>query len=253
MADVESPVFLFDGDDPAMGEASKRAQDTFRFFWREMAWESRRIVPGLSLAAVKAPFWDASDGTPAVEHMWVNDVTFDGETVTGTLLNSPNWVRSVSAGARVEIPLSHLGDWMYATPGQPVCGAYTVNLLRSRMSPAERAQHDEMWGLDFGDPDTITLVPDWGTDNPEMEHPMSDNMAEPWGKQLAASPISDFMQPDAQGWTLLHHLALAGSLATVKLLLEHGADASLKTHDGRTPLDLAKSMRWTSVIALFDN
>jgi ankyrin repeat protein len=36
----------------------------------------------------------------------------------------------------------------------------------------------------------------------------------------------------------------------VKLLLEAGADVDAKTNDGKTALDLAKSLGWEKVIAL---
>ena len=60
--------------------------------------------------------------------------------------------------------------------------------------------------------------------------------------------------PDRQirrrGWTLLHQEALAGSAATVKVLLEAGADPNARTDDGITPLELARSLGWEKVAAL---
>ena len=250
MSDSESSVFLFEGDEPAIVRAAVRAQETFRFFWRECSWEQRRIVPGLVISAVKVAFRD--EAPQPAEHMWVGDVTFDGIQIRGTLLNQPNWVRSVSQGDAVSAPFSSIGDWMYAYAGDTVCGAFTVNWMRANMSPDERRQHDAMWGLEFGDPEHIQLVPSSGAADPFVEHPMSANMVGPWNEQLATASIHPFMEPDSTGWTLLHHLALAGSAATVKLLLEHGADASVRTHDGRTALDIAKSMGWPAVVALLE-
>jgi ankyrin repeat protein len=48
----------------------------------------------------------------------------------------------------------------------------------------------------------------------------------------------------------LHHQALAGSLATVKILLEFDADVNAVTDRGMTPLQLAKSLGWDKVVAL---
>ncbi len=56
MASSESPIFPAPSDDPEMQQASSKARQTFRFFWRELAWERRRIIPGLELAAVKECF-----------------------------------------------------------------------------------------------------------------------------------------------------------------------------------------------------
>ena len=262
-------VFMFDASDPAMTEASKRAQDTFGHFWRELSWEFRRIVPGLDLACVKVAFTDGDtqrDG-PRHEHMWVSDVLFDGKNICGTLMNSPNWLSNVKEGDSITTTVPELGDWMFAIHGR-VYGAFTVNLLRSRMSRAERQSHDDAWGLDFGDPDTIELVYEgpkekkslWGRMfgskqepadesgmSPLVEHPMSINMGDNLREQLKSSP-EILHQCDERGWTLLHTESLAGNLTSVKVLIEQGADLSLKTNDGATALDLAGILGWNHVI-----
>lgn len=253
-----SKVVLFDGDDPEMQRAYERARATFRYFWREVAWERRRIIPGLDLAAVKAPFSDGPqakprEGEPDVEHMWLDEVDFDGQSVSGVLLNSPNWLKSVQAGDSASIPLGQISDWMYAIDGQ-VYGAFTVNLLRSRMSRKELADHDAAWGLEFGDPNKIRLVPqekNWfPAKNAEAaEHPMSEAMGPSFQNQLAEDP-SLAHSTDDRGWTFLHHQALAGSAATVGALLDAGADPSAVTGHGMTPLALARSLGWDKVVAL---
>lgn len=260
-----SPVFYFDGADPEMRTANERALATFRYFWREVAWERRRIIPGLDLAAIKAPFADgdlAAEGAE-IEHMWITDVNFDGRDVTGTLLNSPAGLTSVKEGDHVRIPLGLIGDWMYVVGGK-VYGAYTVNVLRSRMDPRERREHDTAWGLDFGDPWKIRLNP-WG-DGPRGllrrwfgprhdeqavpgEHPMSVAMAPSLKEQIAADP-SLISARDDEGWTFLHSEALAGSLPTVQVLLDAGSDPNAKTNHGMTPVQLARSLGWEDVVAL---
>jgi uncharacterized protein YegJ (DUF2314 family) len=261
-----SKVFMFDNSDPEMQRAYEKARATFRYFWREAAWEKRRIVPGLGLACVKTPFSDGaqrthSKGDPDVEHMWMDEVDFDGRIVSGVLLNAPNWLKTVKAGDAARVPLEQISDWMYAISDE-VYGAYTVNLLRSRMGLRERREHDAAWGLSFGDPQRIRIVPEpkkaggllkalfGGRADAEIqEHPMSDAMASPLKEQLAQNP-SMLHEKDDHGWTLLHHQALAGSTATVKILLEHGADPNAVNHDGIRPLQLARSLNWDKVVAL---
>ena len=274
----ESPIFFAKDDDPEMQQAYESARATFRYCWREMSWETRRIVPGLDLAAVKMPFSDGdaadpdSDG-PDVEHMWISEVAFDGELITGVLLNSPQWLKTVSAGDRASVPVAGISDWMYAIRGR-VYGAYTVNLLRSRMPANERKQHDAAWGLDFGDPAVIQLAPAPNASDapksgflgglfggkkkpaepettlePPVEHPMSVNMEEPWRKQLE-SDTGSLTIADEDGWLFMHHLALAGSTTAVSLFLEFGADANSPLPDGRTPLDLAESLGWDATAAV---
>ena len=80
MTDSESPIFQSPSEDAEMEQAAAKARQTFRFFWREMAWEQRRIVPGLDLAAVKGSFSDPPEiraenrGGFEVEHMWLLEV-----------------------------------------------------------------------------------------------------------------------------------------------------------------------------------
>lgn len=49
----EDNIIKFDAEDPEMLAAYKNAQSTFKFFWRELSWEYRRIIPALEIAAVK--------------------------------------------------------------------------------------------------------------------------------------------------------------------------------------------------------
>jgi uncharacterized protein len=260
----ENPVFLFDSDDPAIREANQKARKTFRYFWRELAWENRRIVPALSIACVKAAFSDKKPpkrgDDPQVEHMWLNEIDFDGTQIHGVLLNSPNWLKDYDAGDDVHLPVDRISDWMI-TLGDDVYGAFTVQLMRSRMSKKERRDHDNAWGIDFGDPDDLKVIPSQEL-TPEQtelvlqgfgkdvdEHPMSFHMADHVRKHFKENP-DDIDEADEYGWTLLHQQALAGSLPVVEALLKLGADKDLTTDKGLTPLDLARSLKWGKVMGL---
>jgi uncharacterized protein len=209
-----------------------------------------------------------SGGFPPREvvHQTGGRADFDGRFVKGELLNAPNWLKSVSAGDAVRVPLAEISDWMYAFNGDDyggeVYGAYTVNLMRSRMSQRERQEHDDAWGLNFGDPHNVRIVPKWKKsggllkalfgrrgDAGIQEHPMSEAMASALKDRLAEDP-SMLHAKGGRGWTLLHNQALAGSAATVKILLEAGADPNATADDGTTPLQLARSLGWDKVIAL---
>jgi uncharacterized protein YegJ (DUF2314 family) len=252
----ESRVVMFDNADPAMQAAYEAARATFRHFWRELAWERRRIVPGLSMSAVKAPFYDeARRGTspkdaPEAEQMWVGEVGFDGRAVSGVLLNAPRWLTSVREGDRVRVALGQLSDWMFVIDGE-VYGAFTVNLMRSRMSPGERREHDAAWGLDFGDPAAVRIAYQQPPGVAPQEHPMSEGMAEKLAEALAQDSAM-LRHTSEDGWTLLHHEALAGNSATVRVLLDNGADVNAVTGHGMTPLALARSLGWDAVTALLE-
>jgi uncharacterized protein YegJ (DUF2314 family) len=248
-----SRVFMFDNTDPEMQRAYEQARATFKYFWREMAWERRRIIPALDLAAVKAPFSDDGPGQPKragskVEHMWFAEIDFDGVDVHGVLLNSPNEVRAVKKGDEVRVPLGEISDWMYSVGGE-VYGAFTVNLMRSRMKRRERDEHDAAWGRNFGDPRQARLVPGDKKSGEVGEHPMSEAMATRFQEQVGQDP-SLLQSRDDRGWTFLHQEALAGNLATVQVMLDAGADVNAKTDGGATPLQLARSLGWDRVVAL---
>ncbi|MBO6938156.1 MAG: DUF2314 domain-containing protein [Deltaproteobacteria bacterium] len=229
----------------AMDAAYARARASFKYCWRELSWEMRRIVPGLDVSAVKFAFSDDGDFMgPDVEHMWLADVGFDGEHVYGRLLNTPGHLRSVSAGDAIRRPLAELEDWLYATGGKAY-GGYTIDLMRQSMEPADRQGHDQAWGLDFGEPGTVEVV--YFEGGPDQEHPMSQNMG-PKLRELLTKDPSIATSADDHGWTQLHQMALAGSLAAVDLLLEFGADRSARNREGRTALELAEMVGWGAVV-----
>jgi len=263
----ENTIYPFKGDDPAMEQAFKEARKTFKFLWRELSWEYRRIVPGLDLACVKVAFrTDGDEGAPEAEHMWLNELMFDGYLIRGVLVNEPQWVTSVQQGDDVSVTINDIGDWMYATSGE-VYGAYTVNVMRANMGNGERRSHDAAWGLDFGDPNSIRLTYDSGgkkkgflsrmfsgKEDPktaaeleQTDHPMCINMGDSL-KEAIASDSEFITGVDEIGNTLLHSEAIAGNCLSVQALLAGGADRNLKNNHGHTPLDLAKMMNWPMVI-----
>lgn len=264
---MSSPVFFFDPGDQAMIRACTTAQATFKHFWREVCWEGRRIVPALDMSMIKLPFHDTPDSE--VEHMWVGNVEFDGDTLAGVLLNEPNELESVSKGDKVSAPFAHLEDWMITCNGK-VYGAHTVNCMRSRMSRAERASHDDAWGLDFGDPAQVRLELSGQSQNVSartgllsglfgskpkrpaptghVDHTMCINMLAKVEAQLKEN-AAPYLAADERGWTMLHHEALAGNLGTVRLLLSYGASPGSLTSNGKTPADLARGIGWPEIAA----
>lgn len=277
MSNSKSPVFLSSGDDLEMEAAGRKARQTFKYFWREVAWERRRIVPALELAGVKASLFDppgvraANPDSLEVEHMWLLDVDFDGRQVEGTLINTPQSLKSYQEGQRVRIPGRQLCDWMYVCMGG-VCGGFTVDLMRSRMSVRERKQHDRAWGYDFGDVGIVPLIPPSYLDEASpkkkgllsrfsktsqppqdyakvsaTEHPMSVNMRDSFDETLTENP-EILKDVDEKGQTFLHQLALAGSLDGVDVCLKHGASIVTPAANGMTPFDLAKCLSWKRVM-----
>ena len=53
---------------------------------------------------------------------------------------------------------------------------------------------------------------------------------------------------DINGDTALHRAAEAGHLEVVRVLLEFGADLSIKNNKGETPLDMARENKHSDVV-----
>lgn len=226
------------GDDPELVDAAMQAQETFRYFWNHVSQDFNRIIPAMDPAYLKVPFSDNfSDPDSPVEHMWVEDIDFDGVTVQGTLVNEPNWLKSVSQGDQVNFPLKQIGDWMCVIDGK-VHGAYSVQVIRSRMTEQERKEHDEAWGLEFPPPGQV-LVP---TPHEEFEKNIADNLLEHIQKEPdAVNTVFD------EGRTLLHMNVLFGRVPSVKMLLENGADLDARCNRGWTAIDYADNIGWKEI------
>jgi uncharacterized protein YegJ (DUF2314 family) len=236
MRHMAAPVYY--RNESELAGAAALARSTFRLFWREMSWEYRRIVPAYGIACVKLAFEE--DGR--VEHMWVSEVQFDGETLRGTLLNAPDQIRNVHEGDAVTVPLGpRLSDWMLASE-RGVMGAYTVQAIRSKMGEQERVEHDAAWDLDFGNPDLVAIPPD-GDD-----HPMALNMLPSLQRFLQQRPV-EATQLGEDGLGMLHREALAGNNCVVAALLAHGVPPNARTKAGKTALSLARVLGWPKVEA----
>ena len=240
---------IFAKQNQKMKAAYLKAQETFNYFWREMYWDSKRVVPAHDLALVKIPFqqMDEADDEPTVEHMWISEIDFDGEDITGVLMNSPNLLTNVSEGDTVTRKVSEISDWMLAID-RKTYGGFTIQVLRSDMTEEARKQHDEAWGLDFGDPNHI-LVAYQQEENEEnlIEHPMSKVMEKP-AREFFEANLDVVKAADENGVTRLHTETIAGNKTAVEILLELGADKTAKTNTDKTALDFATALNWSHLI-----
>ncbi|PYD93667.1 DUF2314 domain-containing protein [Pseudomonas syringae pv. pisi] len=269
---TEQKIYGVEGESEDFRVAVASAQRNFRFFWREMSWERRRIVKALDLAAVKVSFTtDSADpDSPSVENMWVTDVDFDGLTLSGILMNEPVWVSSINAGDPVSVFLDRLNDWVYVFGGRAF-GGFTIDALRSGMSAAERVEHDQAWGLDFGEAGTVMLVPPAEGKSPvcfsraldsasdkralnkleRLEHPMGLNAQGAVEEGLRDDPglATDY---DDSGWQMIHRETLAGNCNFVATLLYMGADSAATNSNGHDVLTLARIAGWPRTIELLE-
>ena len=239
----DSPVTFHKTDDPELLQASQQARDTFRSFWNQISLDFNRIIPALDMASLKVPFSDdLLDPESPIEHMWVNQITFDGIQIQGVLLNAPNWLKSIGQGDEVRFPLAQISDWLCVLDGK-VYGAHTIQLIRARMNSLERTEYDQAWGLDFPSPDTVLI--------PERNQKFEDVIANLIVEQIAEEPAITRSKFD-HGRTLLHLEALYGRTPSVRVLLERGASPIARCDRGWTPLDYAQSLEWIDIIRLLE-
>ncbi|QJW99768.1 hypothetical protein FTUN_7391 [Frigoriglobus tundricola] len=77
---------------------------------------------------------------PAVgEHMWVNEVAFGPDDMTGTLCNDPGWLRGLRCGQRVALSLDRVSDGFFVSGGA-LRGGFTLKLLYRQYTPAQFAE-----------------------------------------------------------------------------------------------------------------
>jgi uncharacterized protein YegJ (DUF2314 family) len=130
---TDDPICTVDGGDAEMNAAIRLAQQTFPEFVREIELESRRIIPALDAAVVKAFFFEPA--TPARgEHMFVDEIEVEGEVIHGVLSGTPQSVRGLAEGQRVSFPLVQLSDWFIVIGGRGR-GGYTLDVIAKRMPP----------------------------------------------------------------------------------------------------------------------
>lgn len=236
-----------------MEQSILKAQDTFKYFWRELSWDYRRIVPALELAIVKAAFTQKINtiDEPIVEYMWIDQIDFDGDIISGVLMNAPYELTNIKQGDSVQLLLTEIIDWLSVCDGEAY-GGFTVQKLRSQMDDDARQKHDDTWGIHFGSYDDISIVLAQKT-HPEnlLEHPMSINMQESLRTCLHSEQRDAMLAVDDQGYNLLHREAIAGNASIVKLLLEEGMDPLAKTQAGKTALDYATQLGWAHIVMLF--
>ncbi|QEF98260.1 Ankyrin repeats (3 copies) [Stieleria maiorica] len=236
-----SPVIYHLGDDPEMLRASARARETFRHFFHCVSEDFNRIVPACELACVKTAFCDDfADPDSDLEHMWIEQVDFDGVNLTGVLINSPNKLRSAQAGDDVEFPLSRLDDWLCVID-DVVYGGFTIQVIRSRMDVDERQRHDQAWELSFPEPETVNV--------PSTCDAFEEMIASALADQIATAPSTVDEVFDG-GRTLLHMASLFGREKSVHVLLQNKADVDAICDRGWTAYDYAQSLGWTDVMKL---
>lgn len=137
-------------NDKEMEAAMQAARESFPAMWKEVEEERKQANSRFTSAMVKAYFPSAHDPDSG-EHLWIDQVTYIGDKISGVITSEPLDLVEPKLGDRISIPLERLSDWLVVDSGIAK-GAYSVQLLRKRMSAAERDEHDSHYPFGFSDP-----------------------------------------------------------------------------------------------------
>ena len=144
-------VYQATKDDPELLAAIDQARATFPEFLAEANADLRRAIPTLDDVLIKI-YASAPEAPDAGEHLWARYIGPDTRhpgRFRGLMLSSPQKVAgTVSKGDTVNLSIKSLSDWLYVKDGKAY-GAFTVRVLRSRMSPAEVKEHDAAYPFSF--------------------------------------------------------------------------------------------------------
>jgi uncharacterized protein YegJ (DUF2314 family) len=116
-------------NDPKMNAAIDKARASVGTFIAAL----QSPKPGQTGFNVKKKFEDGGK----VEHIWLDQVTYDGTNFEGIIANDPEMVKNVKVGQKATVAPAEVSDWMYIENGKLV-GGETVRVLLEGLSPAER-------------------------------------------------------------------------------------------------------------------
>jgi uncharacterized protein YegJ (DUF2314 family) len=134
------PDFIRTDDDDLMDRARVKAQATYREFLTALEKPQEEFHS----FAIKKGFETPDQ---SLEHIWLNQVTWDGSKFNAVVDNEPVDTRVVSMGDRVTVTPEELTDWMYLD-GQKLQGGFTIRALYSKMPEAQRRELIQQTGME---------------------------------------------------------------------------------------------------------
>lgn len=141
----EPDVHLVESEDEEMNAAIETALETIDEFIQCLESPEE----GQTYFSLKARF-NILDRPDSFEHIWLYDVSFDGERFIGKIGNEPFDATYLSLDDKVTVEMGDVSDWMIIEEGV-LKGGYTILVLIDRMSQEEREEF--LQGLDFSIPD----------------------------------------------------------------------------------------------------
>jgi uncharacterized protein YegJ (DUF2314 family) len=132
-AERQDQITFVPADDSAMQGAIERARATVPELLRRL----RNPSATQTFASVKLPLWEGE----TVEHVWLSDVTYDGERFRGRIDNDVELLRGWRLGDTVSVVPDSISDWL-VIDDSIATGGFSIRVLRDRLSDRGRAQWD---------------------------------------------------------------------------------------------------------------
>lgn len=129
---MSDTIVPFDSDDARMRFAIKEAKRTLRTFFNAYV----NPKPNQRAFLLKVLF----ESGEASEHIWLADIDASVSPLEGTVANESE-LPGIKFMERVSFEPSQITDWMYIEDGFLV-GGYTTQVIRTGLTPGERAQYD---------------------------------------------------------------------------------------------------------------
>ncbi|PHR95214.1 MAG: hypothetical protein COA78_30625 [Blastopirellula sp.] len=114
---------------PSWFKTTEKTHATFLEFARMAELERFRILPVYEAISIKA-FFEIQPGNPMFgEHIYLSDISTDGETITATLNATAKLRDDLKEGQEVTFPIEHLSDWFLVREGKGLGGFNIDNVL----------------------------------------------------------------------------------------------------------------------------
>lgn len=126
-------------DDEALNAAKSEARETVETFLSVL----RSPQPNQTDLTVKKSFPLPEN---ASEHLWINNLTYDGTLIHGHIANDPIHLESVKIGDKVSVSPKEVTDWKYLEHGKLV-GGYTIRIFYDRMDNKQKKQFLDSLGF----------------------------------------------------------------------------------------------------------
>ena len=139
----EMPMYSVDDKDEQMERATGHARRTVGQFIAAV----QSPKPGQHDFQVKKLFV-TKDGSQG-EHIWLADVHFNGNRLVGVVDNKPQFIKGLKIGAKASVNPDEVSDWSYVENGHLV-GGYTVRVIYSELSPADKQEFEKDAGFHVG-------------------------------------------------------------------------------------------------------